>query len=46
MSEPLAIALTHALPEGYADWLKQLKTDIARIQHCTGGDLGSRLLPK
>lgn len=24
--------LTSALPDGYADWLKQLKTDIARAQ--------------
>ncbi len=31
--EPDAPAtVTPALPEGYADWLKQLKTDIARAQ--------------
>ena len=32
MSEPIPAPLTPALPEGYADWLKQLKIDIARAQ--------------
>ncbi|MDO9012601.1 MAG: PDDEXK nuclease domain-containing protein [Gallionella sp.] len=32
MSEDISTSLTLAVPEGYADWLKQLKTDIARAQ--------------
>jgi len=36
--------LTPALPDGYADWLKQLKTDIARAQQHAALSVNTKLV--